>query len=139
MFNSKVILKYVFIHLAELALVVCALIVISQFISINKWITIIIISIWILKDIIIYFKVWRSYAFYDNNPIRELIGLETTVINGLNPAGYVRVKGELWKAEIRNPMYPSKKGDKTRVVDIRGMTLIVENCNDRQAHPGTES
>ena len=139
MLNSKVILKYALIHLVELALIVVAVIVVRHFISIPTWLTITILVLWILKDIAIFFKVWRSYAVYDSNPMRELIGLEATVMDGLNPVGYVRVKGELWKAEIRNPMYPAKRGDKTRVVDNKGMTLIVERCNDRQAHPGTES
>jgi membrane protein implicated in regulation of membrane protease activity len=129
--NSRVIIKYASFHLAELALLVLALIVLKQFISISTWLTITILVVWILKDIVIFTKVWRAYEFGDNNPLNELIGLEATVIVGLNPVGYVRARGELWKAEVRNPLYPAKKGDRTRVIDIKGMTLIVERCNDR--------
>ena len=78
-------------------------------------------------------RVWRAYVFDDNSPMRNLIGLEATVMESLNPVGYVRVRGELWKAEIRNPRDPAKKGDRTRVIDIKGMTLIVERWNDRRA------
>ena len=31
--------------------------------------------------------------------------------------------------------YPARRGDKTRVVDIKGMTLLVERCNDDRAPP----
>ena len=126
MLNTKVILKYTLIHLAELALIVVALIVFRHFVSISTWLITTILALWILKDIALFPKVWRAYAFYDNNPMRKLIGLEATVMDSLNPVGYVRVNGELWKAEIRNPRYPAKRGDRTRVIDIKGMTLIVE-------------
>ena len=118
------------LHLAELAIVVVALIVVGHFISIPTWLIITILTLWIGKDIALFPKVWRSYAFDDNSPMRKFIGLEATVMDSLNPAGYVRVRGELWKAEIRNPRYPAKRGDRTRVVDIKGMTLIVEKCDD---------
>ena len=130
MLNAKIILKYTMLHLAELAIVVVALIVVGHFISIPTWLIITILTLWIGKDIALFPKVWRSYAFDDNSPMRKFIGLEATVIDSLNPVGYVRARGELWKAEIRNPRYPAKRGDRTRVVDIKGMTLIVEKCDD---------
>ena len=133
MLSSKVILKYTFIQSAELALLAIALIVVRHFIGISTWLIITILALWIIKDIALFTKVWRAYAFDDNGPMRRLIGLEATVMDSLNPVGYVRVRGELWKAEIRNPRYPAKKGDRTRVIDIKGMTLIVERCNDRRA------
>jgi membrane-bound ClpP family serine protease len=83
------------------------------------------------KDTVLSPRVWRAYAFDDDNPMRKLIGLEGTVMDGLDPIGYVRVEGELWKAEIRNSRYPAKRGDRTRVVDTKGMTLIVERCDAR--------
>ncbi len=129
--NSKVILKYTFIHLAELSLLGITLIVISHFIGIPIWLVVTILALWIVKDIVLFPRVWRAYAFDDTNPMRRLIGLEATVMDSLDPDGYVRVEGELWKAEIRNPLYPAKRGDRTRVVDTKGMTLIVERCNDR--------
>jgi membrane protein implicated in regulation of membrane protease activity len=128
--SLKVIFKYSVVHLTELALLVIGLVVISSFITIPTWLTSTIIVVWIIKDIVLFTKVWRAYAFSDNNPMLKLIGLEATVIVSLDPVGYVRARGELWRAEIRNPLYPVKKGDRTRVIEIKGMTLIVERCND---------
>lgn len=129
--NSKVILKYAFVHLAELFLLGIALIAVRIFIDIPTWLVVTIIVLWIIKDIVLFPRVWRAYAFDDTNPMRKLVGLEATVMDSLDPIGYVRVEGELWKAEIRNSRYPAKRGDRTRVVDTKGMTLIVERCNDR--------
>jgi membrane protein implicated in regulation of membrane protease activity len=125
-----VILKYSVVHLTELALLVIALVLFDNFIRIPVWLTSAIIGIWIIKDMVLFTKVWRAYAFSDNDPMLKLIGLEATVIVSLNPVGYVRTRGELWRAEVRNPLYPVKKGDRTRVIEIKGMTLIVERCND---------
>jgi len=131
--NSKVILKYALLHLAELALLIGALIVLESFLDIATWLIISIIVLWIAKDVIMFTKVWRSYAFPDNDPMRQLIGLEAIAIMSLNPVGYVRARGELWKAEVRNPLYPAEKGDRTRVIDVKGTTLIVERCNEDRA------
>jgi membrane protein implicated in regulation of membrane protease activity len=131
--NLKVILKYTLLNLAELGLIVVALILVGHFIDIPTWLTITVLALWILKDVAIFPKVWMAYAFDEHRPMKQLIGLEATVMDSLNPVGYVKVNGELWKAEIRDPRHPARKGDRTRVVDIKGMILIVERSPDRQA------
>jgi membrane protein implicated in regulation of membrane protease activity len=130
--NSKVILKYTLLHLVELGLLIVVLAVVRYFINVPIWLIITILALWILKDIVLFRKVWRAYAMDDNHPMRRLVGLEATVVDGLDPVGYVRVQGELWKAEIKDPGNPARRGDRTRVVDIKGMTLIVEMYSDRE-------
>jgi membrane protein implicated in regulation of membrane protease activity len=129
--SAKVILKYAVLQLAQTAVVVGVLIVVRHFTSMPAWIIITILAVWILKDIVFFPKVWRAYAFDDNRPIRSLVGLEATVVFTLNPVGHVRVKGEFWKAELRNPNSVAERGDRVRVVDVRGTTPIVESFDDR--------
>jgi len=129
--NAKVILKYAVLQLAQTAVVVGLLILARHFIDIPAWLTVAILAVWILKDIALFPKVWKAYAFGDNRPIRKLVGIEATVVFSLNPVGYVRVQGELWKAEIRNPNGVIETGETTRVVDIRGTTLVVERRDAR--------
>ncbi|MCL5736903.1 MAG: hypothetical protein M1274_15260 [Actinobacteria bacterium] len=129
--NAKVILKYALLQLAQTSVVVGVLLLVRQFVSIPAWIIATILALWILKDIALYPKLWRAYAFDDNSPLRKLVGLEATVVLRLDPVGYVRVEGELWKAEIRNHDRGAERGERTRVVDIRGTTLIVEKCDER--------
>ena len=107
-----------------------ALIVIRQFISISMWIVVAILVLWILKDIVLFPKVWRAYVFDDNSPMRKLIGLEAIVMDSLDPVGHVRARGELWKAEITNPRNPAERGDRTRVIGTKEMMLIVERWNE---------
>lgn len=125
------IIKYATIHLVELALVFGILNLVRHFLDISTWLMIAIMALWIIKDIFLLPKVWKAYACVNDSPMSRLIGLEATAIDSLDPFGYVRIEGELWKAEIGDPRYPARKGDRTRVVDTEGMTLIVERCNDR--------
>lgn len=124
--DTKVIIKYTVLHVAEFAVVVLAFILARNYLAVPTWLMITVLAAWILKDLALFPKVWRAYAVDDNRPVKELIGREATVIAGLDPVGYVRVRGELWRAEIKDPRFPTKRGDRTKIVDIKGMTLIVE-------------
>lgn len=129
--KSKAIIKYTIIHMVELVIAVFAMIFLSNLIGVSNWPTIIVIALLITKDLVVFPKVWIAYDVDDSTPMSKLIGLEATVMDSLDPVGYVRVVGELWKAEIKDPRSPAKRGDRARVIDTKGMTLIVERCNDR--------
>ncbi|NJD99795.1 nodulation protein NfeD [Thermococcus sp. LS1] len=59
----------------------------------------------------------------------ELVGAEGKVIQELNPEGMIRVHGELWKALSKDgSRIPA--GEKVRIVEIKGLTLIVEKEGD---------
>ena len=46
------------------------------------------------------------------------------VIEPINLTGYVRVHGEIWKAESSKPL---KKGDYAEIIGIEGLTLKVQS------------
>ncbi|QDA31499.1 nodulation protein NfeD [Thermococcus indicus] len=55
----------------------------------------------------------------------ELIGEVGRVVEDIDPEGVIKLHGELWKAESRDgSMIPV--GEKAKVVEVRGLTLIVE-------------
>jgi membrane-bound ClpP family serine protease len=124
--DSRVIIKYTLLHLAELAVVILLVIVAGHYIAVPRWLAFTIPAVWLAKDLALFPMVWRSYASGDNDPVRQLIGLEAIVADDLDPVGYVRVRGELWRAEVRNSQSLAKRGDRMKVVDVRRMTLIVE-------------
>jgi membrane protein implicated in regulation of membrane protease activity len=136
-----VILKYALIHTAELVALVLALIVFRSLVGIPTWMVVAVLTLWVIKDIALFPRVWKAYAFADNRPVKELLDLEATVAYNLDPVGYVRARGELWRAEVKDPRRPANRGDCVRVVDIRGMTLIVERCEKGPARrlPGSSS
>ena len=57
--------------------------------------------------------------------IEGLKGLIGESFEDFSPTGQVFINGEYWRAEARVPV---KKGDKVKVLELRGMMLIVEPC-----------
>ncbi|MCD6372513.1 MAG: nodulation protein NfeD [Thermococcus sp.] len=60
----------------------------------------------------------------------ELVGEIGKVVEDLDPEGVVKIRGELWKAETNGEKIPV--GEKVRVVEVRGLTLIVEKVDERK-------
>lgn len=54
----------------------------------------------------------------------ELLGEVGRVVQELNPEGMIKIRGELWKAESKTGERIGV-GEKVRVVEVRGLTLIV--------------
>lgn len=54
----------------------------------------------------------------------EMLGEVGRVVQELNPEGMVKIRGELWKAESKTGK-PIRVGERVRVVNVRGLTLIV--------------
>ncbi|NJE04863.1 nodulation protein NfeD [Thermococcus sp. M36] len=61
----------------------------------------------------------------------ELVGTVGKVVEELNPEGVIKVHGELWKAVSRNGTHVAV-GEEVRVVEVRGLTLIVEPAGKRK-------
>jgi membrane protein implicated in regulation of membrane protease activity len=54
-----------------------------------------------------------------------IIGREGIVEERLSPSGYIRVHGELWRAEIIEGNHPVEKGEIVQIKGIRGLVLFV--------------
>ncbi|MBU6998494.1 MAG: nodulation protein NfeD [Theionarchaea archaeon] len=53
----------------------------------------------------------------------EILGMVGRAVEDLDPEGQIKIRGERWKAESRQKI---KKGEKVRVIDRKGLLLIVE-------------
>ncbi|ASJ12905.1 NfeD family protein [Thermococcus thioreducens] len=61
----------------------------------------------------------------------ELVGAVGKVVEELDPEGVIKVRGELWKAVSRNGARVAV-GEEVRVVEVRGLALIVEKIGERR-------
>jgi membrane-bound serine protease (ClpP class) len=75
----------------------------------------------VLKDLLL-FPALRAVFRPSQRP--QPVGARGESVERLAPAGYVRVHGELWRAESRGPEIPA--GRPVLVREARGLTLIVE-------------
>lgn len=123
---SKVILRYLLFQIPSLFLIVLILTLIEHWLDIPKWIFWGSITLWVIKDIILYPFVWKAY---DRNRLRELytlIGIEGVTETPLAPSGYISVHGELWQAVLKGERPIIGKGKSVKILDIQGLRLIVE-------------
>jgi len=108
-----------------------ALVLVQRWIDIPEWIFWGSIIIWIAKDVVLFFFTWRAYDVNDAGPDRSMVGARGITQNRLAPSGFIHVRGELWNAEVRGRGRPIEMGEKVKVREIRGLTLIVQP-EDRQ-------
>jgi membrane-bound serine protease (ClpP class) len=71
----------------------------------------------------IFFWVWFSKRRRPQVGAETLIGADAVVVTPCRPRGQVRVAGELWDAVCEAG---AETGAEVRVVDRRGLTLVVE-------------
>jgi membrane-bound ClpP family serine protease len=80
--------------------------------------------IWVLKDLALFPFVRKAYEPRSGGGADALLGAIASARDRLDPEGYVRVGHELWRARVRGGAI--EKGGTVRVVEVQGLTLVVE-------------
>ncbi len=96
---------------------------------------------WVIKDMVLYPLLRSAYEVDDTRPIERLVGRPGTAAERLAPRGYVRVRGELWRAEAEG-VSAVERDTAVEVVDTEGMMLKVRPLDaatpeDRLTDPAT--
>ncbi len=115
---------YVLLELGELLAIIILLVVISRFIHVPLWIAIAIPVGKFLKFILVYPLVRRSVRQPIYSGMESLIGEQGLTVEALVPEGYVKIKGELWKAVSNEAPIPA--GAEVEVYRVEGTTLVVK-------------
>ncbi len=124
--STRIIIRYSLLQLPAIALLLMALVLVQRWIDIPEWVFWGSIAIWIAKDVVLFFFTWRAYDVNDAGGDRSMIGARGISQNRLAPSGFIHVRGELWKAEVWGGGRPIEIGEKVKVRDIKGLTLIVQ-------------
>ncbi|MFQ5830225.1 MAG: NfeD family protein [Candidatus Methylomirabilia bacterium] len=107
------------------ALFALLLVLLKELLGLPVWAAVVLFVLLVVKDFVM-FPFFRD-AFSPSGLGRErLIGERGRVVEPLMPSGYVRVSGELWKAEAREVGKEIVAGSPIVVRDARGLVLIVE-------------
>lgn len=120
-----VLLKYALLHLPSLAFLIIAIHYLQEWIDLPSWAIWIICLLWIAKDVILYPFVWRAYDSGGRHG-DGLIGKLGVARGDLSPLGYVAVRGELWRAQLKDHRSTIQTGQPVKVSDRDGLTLTVE-------------
>ena len=99
--------------------------------SIYSWVVWGFITIWVVKDAILFPFVRRAYDWDRPQGANSMVGVHGIVKERLAPSGYVQVHGELWKAVLIEGNPPLEKGERVRVEGVCGLRLVVQPGTDR--------
>jgi membrane protein implicated in regulation of membrane protease activity len=80
---------------------------------------------WIVKDVAMYPVLRQAFVRTRTGP-EAYIGAHGVVTDSLAPVGYVRLDGELWRAQVLRPESRVPVGAPVVVRDIRGLTVLVD-------------
>jgi membrane-bound ClpP family serine protease len=128
--RRRVVLRYGFFQIPDLLILILILWVIQWWVGLPSWLCGVIVGLWITKDVLMFPFAWRAYETSSGDAV-SLIGSKGIVEEELNPSGYVRVHGELWKAEAIENKGPIEKGETVLVRGANGLTLFVQPIKSR--------
>lgn len=128
--SYRVIRRYVLYQVPGIVLLMLILYLLHRWAIIPLWLAWAALLLWVGKDVILFPFVWRAFDKYNREDRHPIIGTLGRAEERLTPAGYVRVRGELWKAEVVGGNRPVDKGENVRVRDVNGMVLMVEPAKE---------
>jgi membrane protein implicated in regulation of membrane protease activity len=135
---APIYLRYVLLNIPELAAVVLILIIIQHWVVLQTWLFWSIIGLWICKDALLFPFVWRAYDWNRSEQSGSMIGALGLAKQRLAPSGYVRIRGELWRAERIGEGPPIEAGQTVRVEKMKGLTVFVVPAGKHYSRPWTE-
>jgi membrane protein implicated in regulation of membrane protease activity len=124
----RTFVRYVALQVPGWVLVGCAAWWLVAKAGLAPWLAGLGCALFVLKDLALYPWVREAYAEGDPAAAALLVGRTGTARERLDPAGYVRIGAELWRAELRQGSAAIEAGARVRVRAVEGLTLIVESC-----------
>jgi membrane protein implicated in regulation of membrane protease activity len=117
--------RYLLLQVPGWVAVAAALAVLSWLADLPAWIGPVGVAAVVVKDLAMYRVVRHTL----DPPRARLLGARGRAIERLAPAGYVRVEGELWRAETIGGEIAA--GTEVVVRELNGLTLRVEAVDAR--------
>jgi membrane-bound ClpP family serine protease len=123
-------MRYVLLQIPDLVLLLLALAVLDRWLDLSREVVAAVVGVWLVKVVLVLPLARRALA---QAPVLEptpSAGSVGTARTRLDPAGYGRFRGELWRCEITDDGEPLEEGARLRVRDVDGLSLVVERAPD---------
>jgi len=121
----RVLVRYIVLQVPGTALLVLILIQLRNWFDLPVWSVWGLVAISVAKDVILFPFVWRAYDWDRQGEAHSMVGIRGIAKELLAPSGYIRIRGELWKAKVMGGGPPIEKGEAVRVEEMQGLTLLV--------------
>ena len=124
--------KYWALQLPPTVLVVLVLLAVEDRLAWPQWVVWSVAAVWVAKDAILYPFLWRAYDPSDPTALPyRMEGAQGIAIDRIDPSGFVRIAGELWRAELSRGAGRIEEGEMVQVDARRGLTLLVQAAGSR--------
>ncbi len=117
--------RYLLLQVPGWALAVVVLYLVHRWLGLPLWAAGLLLAADVVKDLVLYPWLRRAYEDEYVPPAARLAGETAEVVEDLAPEGYVRVRGELWRARCGGGE-PVASGGRVQVTGAQGTVLIVE-------------
>lgn len=131
--TKRVVAKYLLLQLPALLFLILILLLLRHWEVIPRWVFWAVVAAWVAKDALLFPFVWQAYDPDTPAAGHSLIGARGMARERLDPAGYIRVGGELWRAELLKGEPPVEAGEIVVVRELSGLTLRVGREEDEEA------
>ncbi len=118
--------RYALYQIPDIAFLVLILFLLRQWVGLSLVFFIGLVSLWMVKYVLVFRFVWRAYDKPRPGDITSLIGTQGVAEELLDPSGYIRVHGELWRAEVIGKTMAIEKGQAVLIEKAYGLTLLVK-------------
>ena len=122
----KRILKLLALALDEVAAILIMVFLLPSLgIRLPLWVVALTVAVLLLKDVLVApYVLGGGLERKPSTGAEALVGRTAVVVEDLSPEGLVKLDGELWRAKCLHGT--ARRGEKVRVVKVRGTKLIVE-------------
>ncbi len=97
-----------------------------------RWLAVLLFLAWFVKDLLLYPFLRMAYETGQKEGSQALIGEKGISEGDLSPEGYVRVRGELWRAVAPSSDGAIAAGTKIEIVAADGMKVFVRKVDSGQ-------
>ena len=123
--KRRIVLRYALYQIPDITIFVLILFALHQWVDLSLGLYAGAVSLWLVKYVFVFTFVWPAYETLRPGDIKSLIGTEGIAEERLDPSGYIRVHGELWRAEVIGKTIPIEKGQRVLIERACGLTLLV--------------
>lgn len=124
--SARVVVRYAVLQVPAVVILALVLTLVRQWVDIPAWFVWGLVALWVVKDLILFPFVWRAYDTDHAGAANSMVGTRGIAKDRLAPSGYIRVRGELWQAEVMGGTPPIDRGQRVRVREISGLKLLVQ-------------
>jgi membrane protein implicated in regulation of membrane protease activity len=122
--------RYVLLQIPGWAVAAGVLYLVWPATGLAVWLGVATFAGWVLKDFILFPLVRIGYEPGAKTGVEQLVGMCGVVSRSVDPHGWVRLRGERWRATLAPGEAAAPAGATVKVTRVTGLTLVVARVGE---------